>query len=165
VTLRERRPSWAEINDEIRQGAKRWPQLTVGEWDRESAGHEDWFADGIHMNADGGAGFARFVRSLVVDACAAACPPGQAVLVVRTDRLRTGKVGSRYAARLVAGGGTEPYRWTLEGLPRPLRLQPDGRISGRPRTAGTYSLTTSVVDAAGVKNQAAVELRIVDGRR
>jgi hypothetical protein len=164
VTLRERRPSWAEINDEIRAGAKRWPQITVGEWDRESAGHEDWFADGIHMTADGGAGFARFVRPLVMDACTAACPPDQAMLVVRTGRLRVAKVGARYAARLVAGGGTEPYRWKVEGLPHPLRMQPDGRISGRPRTPGTYSLTAEVVDAAGVENRAAVELRIADSR-
>ena len=33
VTLRERRPSWAEINDAIRAGARRWPQISVGEWD------------------------------------------------------------------------------------------------------------------------------------
>ena len=50
VTLRERRPSWAEINDAIRAGARRWPQISVGEWDRESVGHDEWFADGIHMN-------------------------------------------------------------------------------------------------------------------
>jgi hypothetical protein len=164
VTLRERRPSWAEINDEIREGAKRWPQITVGEWDRESTGHDDWFADGIHMNADGGAGFARFVHPLVVDACTTSCAPGDAMLVVRTGGLQTGRVRAPYAARLVAAGGTAPYRWSVEGLPRPLRVLPDGRISGRPRTAGTYSLTAEVVDAAGVRNRAAVELRIVGGR-
>jgi hypothetical protein len=164
VTLRERRPSWAEINDEIRDGAKRWPQITVGEWNRESTGHDGWFADGIHMNADGGAGFARFVRPLVVDACGASCPPGDVVLVVKTDRLRTGRVRAPYAARLVAAGGTEPYRWSVEGLPPRLHLRPDGRISGRPRTAGTYSLTAEVVDTAGVRNRATVELRVVGGR-
>ena len=161
VTLRERRPSWAEINDEIRDGAKRWPQITVGEWDRESTGHDDWFADGIHMTADGGAGFARFIRPLVVDACSASCPPDDAMLVVRTDRLRMGRVNAPYAARLVAAGGTRPYRWSVEGLPKRLHMLPDGRISGRPRTAGTYSLTVEVVDRARVRNRAAVELRVV----
>ena len=104
VTLRERRPSWAEINDAIRAGARRWPQISVGEWDRESVGHDEWFADGIHMNWDGGTGFARFLRALVLDACTAACGPGDGVLVVR-GRVCGGRVwapgtsaGSRRAA-------------------------------------------------------------------
>jgi len=40
ITLRERRPSWAEINDQIREARKRWPQLTVGEWELESRAHD-----------------------------------------------------------------------------------------------------------------------------
>ena len=161
VTLRERRPSWAEINDAIRAGARRWPQLSVGEWDRESVGHDEWFADGIHMNWDGGTGFARFLRALVLDACTAACGPGDGVLVVRGEGLRRARVGARYVGRLAASGGTPPYRWSVVGLPRPLHLRSDGAIWGRPRASGTFELAASVVDAAGVRNRGVVELRVV----
>ena len=153
VTLRERRPSWAEINDAIRAGARRWPQISVGEWDRESVGHDEWFADGIHMNWDGGTGFARFLRALVLDACTAACAPGDGVLAVRTDGLRKAHVGARYVGRLEASGGTPPYRWSVVGLPQPLHLRSDGAIWGRPRTSGTFELVAAVVDATGVRNR------------
>lgn len=164
VTLRERRPSWAAVNDEIRDGARRWPQISVGEWGRESADHEEWFADGIHMNWDGGAGFARFLRGLVLDACAAACGPGEGVLSVRAGRLHSARVGAGYVGRLTATGGTPPYRWSVVGLPTRLHLRSDGAIWGRPRTAGTFALAATVVDAAGVRNSGVVELR-VNGRR
>jgi hypothetical protein len=164
VTLRERRPSWAEINDAIRDGAKRWPEMRVGDWERESAGHDEWFADGIHMNWVGGASFGRFLRSLIVDACAAACAPGDAILTVRTDRLRTARAGARYTARLVASGGTPPYRWSVMGLPRRLRLRPDGGISGKAQTSGTYALAASVTDARGVENEGTVTLRVAPAR-
>lgn len=160
VTLRERRPSWAEINDAIRAGARRWPQISVGEWDRESVGHDEWFADGIHMNWNGGTGFARFLRALVLDACTAACAPGDGVLAVRTDGLRKAHVGARYVGRLEASGGTPPYRWSVVGLPQPLHLRSDGAIWGRPRTSGTFELAAAVVDAAGVRNRGVVELRV-----
>jgi putative Ig domain-containing protein len=160
VTLRERRPSWAEINDEIRDGARRWPQITVGDWNRESAAHDEWFADGIHMNFEGGAAFGTFLRSLIADACDAACPSDEAVLNVSTARLRTARVGRRYVAQLDATGGTPPYRWSLSGLPRPLRVRPSGVVSGWPKTPGTYSMSAVVVDAEGVKNRSVVVLRV-----
>ena len=164
VTLRERRPSWAEINDAIRDGAKRWPQMTVGDWERESVRHDEWFSDGIHMNWEGGAGFGRFLRALIADACAAACPPGQQILAVATERLGPARVGSRYVARLLAGGGTPPYRWAVTGLPARLRLRPDGLITGRARRSGTYALTASVTDAKGVRNEGQVTLRVAPAR-
>jgi hypothetical protein len=57
TALAVRRSSWAAINDQIREAPKRWPQLTVGDWELESRAHDGWFADGIHMNWDGGAAF------------------------------------------------------------------------------------------------------------
>ena len=113
-------------------------------------GRDEWFADGIHMNWDGGTGFARFLRALVLDACTAACAQGDGVLVVRTDSLRKARVGARYVGRLVASGGTPPYRWSVVGLPQPLHLRSDGAIWGRPRASGTFELVAAVVDAAGV---------------
>jgi hypothetical protein len=82
ITLREGRPSWAEINDEIRQAPKRWPQLTVGDWELESRAHDGWFADGIHMNWNGGEAFGGFLRPLVIAACGTACGNGGSMLTV-----------------------------------------------------------------------------------
>jgi hypothetical protein len=160
VTLRERRSSWGEINDEIREGARRWPQITVGEWNRESTGHEEWFADGIHMNWDGGAAFGTFLRALIVDACTAACPADEAILNVSTARLRTARIGRRYVAQLTASGGTPPYRWSLSGLPHPLRVRPDGVVSGWPKKPGTYTMSAVVADAEGIENRSMVEFRV-----
>ena len=160
LTLRERRSSWAEINDEIRDARKRWPQLAVGDWELESRDHDDWFADGIHMNWDGGEAFARFLRPLVVDACRAACAAGGSMLTVG-GTLRSARTGTRYVDRLRVSGGTPPYRLTVKGLPAPLRVRGDGTVLGRPRVPGTYPLDVEVVDAAGVRNGATVILRVV----
>ena len=160
ITLRERRPSWAEINDQVREARKRWPQLTVGEWELESRGHDDWFADGIHMNWEGGEGFVRFLRPLVLDACRAMCAEGGRMLSVGGP-LRRARAGVRFFDRIRMSGGTPPYRVAVKGLPAPLRVRADGTIVGMPKVPGTYSLEVAVVDAAGIRNRATVLLRVV----
>ena len=159
VTLRELRPSWAEINDQIREAPKRWPQLTVGDWEVESRAHDGWFADGIHMNWTGGEAFSGFLRPLVIAACRTACAEGGSLLTVGGP-LRWARVGVRYVDRLRITGGTPPYRVSVKGLPAPLRVLGDGTILGKPKAAGAYSLDVAVVDAAGIRNEAAVLLRV-----
>ena len=55
-----------------------------------------------------------------------------------------------YSDTLSAQGGNPPYTWTLttgSKLPPGLRLtKKTGRISGRAKTAGTYSFTVQVAD-------------------
>ena len=80
LTLRERRASWAEINDRIREARKRWPQLQLGDWELESRDHDAWFTDGIHMSWVGGAAFASFLRPLVLAACGNECGEGGSML-------------------------------------------------------------------------------------
>jgi hypothetical protein len=160
ITLRERQGSWADINDQSRAARKRWPQLTVGDWDLESRDHDEWFADGIHMNWDGGEAFTRFLRPLVVGACGVACAEGGSMLTVGGP-LRWARTGMRYVDRIRVSGGTPPYRLTVKGLPAPLRVRGDGTIVGRPKAAGTYSLEVNVVDAAGIRNGATVALKVV----
>ena len=160
ITLRERRPSWADVNDQIREARKRWPQLVVGDWELESRNHDDWFADGIHMNWDGGEAFTRFLRPLVVDACGAACAEGGSMLTVGGP-LRWARTGIGYVDRIRISGGTPPYRLTVKGLPAPLRVRGDGTIVGTPKAAGTYSLEVDVEDAAGIRNGATVALKVV----
>jgi hypothetical protein len=160
ITLRERRPSWADINDQIHEAAKRWPQLTVGNWELASRGHDDWFVDGIHMTWAGGEAFAGFLRPLVLAACGAACADGGSMLTVGGP-LHRARAGVRYVDRLRASGGTPPYRLSVKGLPAPLRMRIDGTIMGKPKVPGTYSLDVGVVDAAGIRNDATVVLRIL----
>jgi hypothetical protein len=160
ITLRERRPSWAEINDQIHQAPKRWPQLTVGDWELESRAHDGWFSDGIHMNWDGGAAFAGFLRPLVIAACGAACGDGGSMLTVGGP-LRRARVGVRYVERLRLTGGTPPYHVSVKGLPAPLRVLGDGTILGKPRAPGVFPLDVAVVDSAGIRNEATVVLRAV----
>jgi hypothetical protein len=160
ITLRERQSSWADINDQIRAAHKRWPQLVVGDWELASRDHDNWFADGIHMNWDGGEAFARFLRPLVVDACRAACAAGGSMLTVGGP-IPWARVGVRYAESIPTNGGTPPYHISVKGLPRPLRVRGDGTIVGRPKVPGTYPLDVEVVDAAGIKNGAIVVLRVV----
>jgi len=160
ITLRERRPSWAEINDQIREARKRWPQLTVGEWELESRAHDDWFADGIHMNWVGGAGFVRFLRPLVLDACRAMCAEGGQMLTVGGP-LRWARVGVRFVDRIRMSGGSPPYRVSVKRLPAPLRVRVDGTIVGTPKVPGTYSLDVAIIDAAGIRNRGTVVLRVV----
>jgi Putative Ig domain len=159
ITLRERRPSWADINAQIQEAAKRWPQLTVGDWELASHGRDDWFVDGIHMTWAGGEAFAGFLRPLVLAACGAACTDGGSMLTV-AGPLRRARAGVRYVDRLRASGGTPPYRLSVKGLPAPLRMRGDGTIMGKPKVPGTYSLDVGVVDAAGIENEATVVLRI-----
>jgi hypothetical protein len=71
------------------------------------------------------------------------------------------RVGVRYVDRLHLTGGTPPYRVSVKGLPAPLRVLGDGTILGRPKAPGVYPLDVAVVDAAGIRNEATVLLRVV----
>jgi hypothetical protein len=160
LTLRERRASWAEINERIREARKRWPQLQVGDWELESRDHDAWFTDGIHMNWDGGAAFSRFLRPLVVAACGAECSERGSMLTVGGPLLPA-RAGKRYLERFRAHGGTPPYRLSVKGLPAPLRMRLDGTILGKPKTPGAYTLDVEVVDAAGIRNEGTVVLNVL----
>ena len=50
---------------------------------------------------------------------------------------------------------------SVKGLPAPLRVLGDGTILGKPKAPGVYSLDVAVVDAAGIRNEATVLLRVV----
>lgn len=62
----------------------------------------------------------------------------------------TGEVGIGYAAvTLTATGGVPPYSWAVAGgaLPPGLTLGADGRVSGTPAAAGTYTFMIQAADA------------------
>jgi len=46
-------------------------------------------------------------------------------------------------------GGVPPYTWSASGLPAGLDVDPSsGQITGTPTTAGSYTFTITVTDAA-----------------
>ncbi len=62
---------------------------------------------------------------------------------------QTGTVGTAASLQLNASGGTTPYTWSATGLPPGLSIgSSTGRITGTPTTAGNYSVTATVTDAA-----------------
>src|SRR5207302_647314 len=71
-------------------------------------------------------------------------------LQITTTSLPAGRVQSAYSATLQASGGTSPYTWSVAGgqLPPGLTLGASGAISGTPTTAGQFTATIQVQDAA-----------------
>jgi hypothetical protein len=74
VTLEETEPGWVVTNQAIRAAPARWPEITVADWAPVAAG-KPWLTDHAHLNADGIAAFATFLRPFVLAACGAPCAP------------------------------------------------------------------------------------------
>jgi hypothetical protein len=76
---------------------------------------------------------------------------GAPPLVVTSDTLLNGEAELSYSAALTAaGGGTASRAWSVTSgqLPPGLTLSNDGRLSGMPTTAGTFSFTATVSDGS-----------------
>jgi hypothetical protein len=76
MTLNEHEDVWIENNTNIRDAPKRWPQLVVADWAPVAAENPPWFADLVHLNAEGAVGFAHFLRPIILTVltnCARAC--------------------------------------------------------------------------------------------
>jgi hypothetical protein len=73
-------------------------------------------------------------------------------LIITTNSLVNGQIGTAYAAALAATGGTPPYLWALTGtLPAGLTLdRSTGAITGMPTANGASNFTVQVTDSAGV---------------
>jgi hypothetical protein len=160
VTLRETTQTYRSINAAIAQAAKRWSELTLADWSAESKGHDGWFSDTVHLTIEGGVAFARFLRPRVLDACGAACGPEGSLLALASSKLGPARSQTPFRGALRARGGTPPYRFAVQGLPRPLRVSGAGVVTGRPRVSGRYPLSVRVTDAVGITNEGVVLLRV-----
>lgn len=102
-----------------------------------------------------------------------ASPSGPGDLRVNTTALPAGFAGWPYvelanrrpeprasAFRLMAGGGSPPYRWSAEGLPDGFALAADGTLTGTPRDMGAHELSANVADAAGARARRSLVLEV-----
>jgi hypothetical protein len=75
-------------------------------------------------------------------------------LAISTLKLRTGKVGRLYRAKVVATGGVIPKKWKIVRGPLPRGIRFDrtlGLLSGTPTRPGRYRVTFEATDALKVK--------------
>ncbi len=83
---------------------------------------------------------------------------------VTNNKLPTALWGADYQVTLNAGGGIEPYCWTLESgeLPAGLALDSNGVLGGTPTEYGCYPITVGVTEASAMNLSAErqYELRV-----
>lgn len=168
LTLRADRHSYLSMNDDIRAAAARHPEMTVVDWNLYSRSHPDWFQlDGLHLNGTGAKAMATLIHQelsdLGIPAVSVSLPaPTQKTLAIAPAKLVNGRVGKRYGARLIAHGGTQPYRWSLVdgALPRGLQLTGDGRIVGVPGSPGRFTIIVRASDSRHTSATRHIALRI-----
>ncbi len=167
ATLLEERQSWANMNDMIRAAARRYPEITVLDWNALAKQNPGWTQpDGIHLTAAGAEGMASMIEDSLISLGIAPKPPPpkiRSLLAIASRSLPSGHARRHYAARLRATGGTAPYRWAKTGgsLAPGLRLAADGRLLGVPKRSGTYKLRVRVVDRSGTARARVLSLRVV----
>lgn len=167
ATLRAERQSYVSMNETIQAAARRFPQLSVLDWNDVSRSHADWLQpDGIHLTPEGARGMASMVNGALVElgvAPKAPAPKLRTPLRIASRALPVGRRGKPYAGVLRAIGGAAPYRWTRLGgsLAPGLRLTPTGRLEGAPKRVGTFMLNARVVDRTGATRARVFRVRIL----
>jgi hypothetical protein len=161
VNMREAQSQYPAMNSDLVAAAERYPQLTVIDWNAYSDSHPDWFqTDRMHLVESGGEGLATLLHDAITQLVLTSAPPVPIFpvpapvappLVLPASVLPSARVGSYYGARLLATGGTAPYRWRLTSGPLVpgLQLLADGALTGTPRRAGRLALTFCATDALG----------------
>lgn len=109
-------------------------------------------------------GTCSFATSTLVGAGTSGDPvfsSGRVTLTAISDQVST--IGSAVAPLpLSASGGTQPYTWSVAGLPAGVTFDPvSGSVSGTPTTAGASMVTVTVTDAGGKTDRATFTWRIV----
>ena len=168
ATLRAGRQSYVDMNDMILAAAKKYPEITVLDWDALSRDQPDWFQpDGIHLTPPGAEGMAAMIEEALVGLGVApkAVPPpsSRRLLAIASRSLPTAHEGRRYAVTLKAVGGQAPYRWarTAGSLSPGIRLTATGTLAGVPAKTGRFRLRVRVVDGAGTARARILSLRVV----
>ncbi len=83
-------------------------------------------------------------------------------LTILTTALPQGTVGAAYSFQPLTAGGTQPFMWSIGGLPPGLSGNPSsGLISGTPTLTGTSSVTISVSDSSSPQQTASKTFPLV----
>jgi len=82
--------------------------------------------------------------------------------IATSSPLPRAKEGTQVSFAFQASGGVSPYTWSATGLPVFLNLSAGGLLSGTPpvESAGSYSFSVTVADAAGNRASGAFSLGI-----
>ena len=68
ATLRAGRQSYVDMNDMILAAAKKYPEITVLDWDGLARNQPDWLQpDGIHLTPEGAEGMATMIETALID--------------------------------------------------------------------------------------------------
>lgn len=154
LTLRAVHHPYIHMNQIIAAAARRYPQVSVVDWNVFSRSHPDWFqTDGEHLVDPGGVAMAGLIH-LGVDRVVSP-------LTIVPGEFRTPRVGSPYTLQLAATGGVAPYRWSLVGSPPlGLHLLAGGRLYGTPRKAQRVTFRVRCADAEGQATSRRVVLAV-----
>ena len=85
-------------------------------------------------------------------------------LTVSTLKLRTGKVGKLYRAKVATSGGVAPRKWRIKRGPLPRGIRFDrtlGLLSGTPTRPGRYRVAFEATDALEVKASKTLVIEIL----
>jgi hypothetical protein len=63
-------------NAAVKDGATRWPEMKVADWDAHAQGHANWFSteDGLHLTPEGAIEYGKFIKN-AIDTLAGTGPP------------------------------------------------------------------------------------------
>ena len=168
VTLLEQRQSWADMNDMIAAAARKYPEITVLDWNGSAKQNPAWLQPDAspHLTASGAEAMAAMIEDALVQlgvAPKAPAPPVLKRLAIASRSLPNAHEGRRYAMTLKAVGGKAPYRWarTAGSLSPGLRLTAAGKLAGVPAKSGTFRLRVRVVDRVGTASARILSLRVV----
>jgi hypothetical protein len=81
-------------------------------------------------------------------------------LAITSKSLPSGSAGATYSAKLKVRGGAGSLQWTMRGAPAGLRVNATGRITGVPRTSGTFRVTVRARDALGAASSKTFALTV-----
>ncbi len=85
-------------------------------------------------------------------------------LAISTAKLRSGKVGRLYRAKLTATGGVLPKKWKVKTGPLPRGIRFDrtlGLLSGTPTRPGRYRVTFEATDALKVTSKKTLLIEVL----